>query len=451
MDPSLPVAVAILAATSAARAEEAPAFRAVRADEDYGYLRNAPDRAGLDRLRYIPLGNAAYLSLGGEARLRVDAGSAPRFGIGNETADTFALGRLLLSGDLHLDSAVRVYGELGLHHDLGKRAAAALTDRNGVDAQVLFVDLTPATGWRLRLGRQELQLNPTQRFVAVREGPNIRQSFDGVRITRTIGNLKLDAFHLQPVVLSPGAFDDTRSRSQRFYGLYAANRMSPHDNLDAYVLGLERDGARFGSITGDERRISLGARLVGSRGPIDYEAEGVAQSGRFAGRQIRAFAASAGGGYTMDHRWKPRLGLRLDLGSGDSDPTDQRLETFNPMFPKGAYFNETGLTSWGNLTALRASLGIAPARTVALEASYTAHRCTTRADAIYLQPLTALAPTCGDRSKSLGGATQLDGTWQVNRNLKIQAQLVHRTAGETLRVLAGRRTNLAVLFAQFRF
>ncbi|ATC32010.1 alginate export family protein [Caulobacter vibrioides] len=451
MKPSLPVLLAILATAGAARADEVPAFKSVRADEDYSYLRNAADRAGLDRLRYIPLGYTAYLGLGGEARLRVDAGSAPRFGIGNETADTFALGRLLLSGDLHLAPAVRVYGELGLHRDLGKRAAPAPTDRDSVDAQVLFVDLTPAPGWRLRLGRQELQLNPTQRFVAVREGPNVRQSFDGARVTRTIRNLKLDAFHLQPVVLSPGAFDDTRNRNQRFYGLYVATRLSPHDNLDAYVMGLERDGARFGAITGDERRISLGARLAGSRGPIDYEAEGVAQDGRFAGRQIRAFAASAGGGYTLDHHWKPRLGLRLDLGSGDSDPTDQRLETFNPMFPKGAYFNETGLTSWGNLTALRASLGLAPARTVALEASYTAHRCQTRADAIYLQPLTALAPTCGDRSKSLGGAAQLDGTWQVNRNLKIQAQLVHRTAGETLRGLGGRRANLAVLFAQFRF
>lgn len=444
-------ALAILAAAGVARAQETPAFKPVRADEDYAYLRTVPDRAGFDPLRYIPLGDEAYLGLGGEARWRVDAGSAPRFGLGRETADTFALGRLLVSGDLHLGPAIRAYGELGLHRDLGKRAAPSPTDRDGLDAQVLFVDLTPAPGWRLRLGRQELQLNPTQRFVAVREGPNIRQSFDGVRVTRTVGNLKLDAFHLQPVVLSPGVFDDKRSRSQRFYGLYVTTRLSPQAGLDTYLLGLERDGARFGSITGDERRVSLGARLAGSVGPVDYEAEGVAQGGRFAGRRIRAFAASAGGGYTLERPWKPRLGLRLDLGSGDSDPTDQRLETFNPMFPKGAYFNETGLTSWGNLIALRASLGVTPARALSLEASYTAHRCRTRADAIYLQPLTPLVPRCGGPSKDLGGAAQLDGTWQVSRNLKLQGQLVHHTAGEALRVRGGKAVTFATLVAQVRF
>ena len=74
-----------------------------------------------------------------------------------------------------------MYGELGLHRDLGKGEAPAITDRDGLDAQVLFVDVTPAEHWRLRLGRQELSFNPTQRFVSVREGPNIRQSFDGAR------------------------------------------------------------------------------------------------------------------------------------------------------------------------------------------------------------------------------------------------------------------------------
>lgn len=445
------LALAILVAASAARAAEAPAFKPVRADETYGYLRDVADRTGLDPLRYIPLGDQAYLSLGGEARLRVDTVDHPHFGLGGEPSDTFALGRLLLSGDLHLGQTVRLYGELGVHRDIGKRGAPAPTDRDGLDAQALFVDVAPARGWRLRLGRQELQLNPTQRFIAVREAPNIRQAFDGVRVTRDVVGLKLDAFYLQPVVVQAGAFDDRASRTQRFYGLYASTRRSPRQTLDIYLLGFERDGARFGAVTGDERRVSLGVRLAGTQGAVDYEAEGVVQGGRFAGRRIDAFAASAGGGYTLDRPWKPRLGLRLDLGSGDKDPTDDRLGTFNPMFPKGGYSNETGLISWGNLAALRASLGVAPARAVNLEASYTAHDRWTGADAIYLQPLVPLAPAGRDRSRNVGGAVQLDGIWQVDRNLKLQAQWAHQAAGPAIRALGGHATSLAVVFAQLRF
>jgi hypothetical protein len=315
----------------------------------------------------------------------------------------------------------------------------------------LFVDVTPASGWRLRLGRQELQLNPTQRFVAVREAPNIRQSFDGARVTRAVGALKLDAFYLQPVVASLGAFDDTRNRAQRFYGVYASTRLSPRQSLDLYALGLERDAVRFGTVTGDERRTSLGARLSGTEGAIDYEVEGVVQGGRFAGRRIRAFAASVGGGYTLDQPWRPRLGLRLDAGSGDKDPTDGRLGTFNPMFPKGAYFNETGLFSWGNLAALRASIGVAPRKTISLEASYTVHRLWTSADAIYLQPLVPLAAARGGASRGVGDAMQLDASWQVNRNFKLQGQLARQEAGAAVRALGGKPVDLAVLFVQFRF
>lgn len=446
------VATVLLSALAgAAQAAEAPAFKPVRSDEDYGYLRNVSERAGLDPIRYIPLSEAVYLGLGGEARLRIDSIDAPRFGLGGEKADTFALGRLLLSGDLHLGSAVRVYGELGLHRDFGKRDAPSVTDRDGLDAQVLFADIAPAEGWRVRLGRQELQLNPTQRFIAVREAPNVRQSFDGVRVTRTNGHLKLDAFYLQPVVISPGAFNDARSRTQRFYGLYASTKLSSRQTLDVYALGLERDDVRFGKLTGDERRVSVGARLAGTAGAVDYEAEGMVQRGQFAGRRIRAFAASAGGGYTLTQPWKPRLGLRLDLGSGDKDPSDGKLGTFNPMFPKGAYFNETGLTSWANLVALRTSLGVAPRNDVSLEASYAVHRRWTGADAIYLQPLVPLAPASGDRSRNVGDAVQLDGAWQVSRNLKLQVELVRQAAGPAVRALGGRPVSLAALFAQVRF
>lgn len=451
MKRAAPLVLAALASAGVARAAEPPAFKLVRSDEDYGYLREVQDRQGLDALRYVPLGDGAYVGFGGEARLRMDAVDTPRFGLGGAKTDTFALGRLLLSGDLHLGHAVRVYGELGLHHDYDKKDKPAATDRDDLDAQVLFVDVTPVSGWRVRLGRQELQLNPTQRFVAVREAPNIRQSFDGARITRTAGPMKLDAFYLQPVVISTGAFDDTRSRTQRFYGLYASTRLSPRQTLDLYALGLERDAVRFATVTGDERRTSLGARLSGTEGQIDYEAEGVVQGGRFAGRRIRAFAASAAGGYTLNRSWKPRLGLRLDVGSGDRDATDEKLGTFNPMFPKGAYFNETGLFSWGNLAALRASLGVAPSKTVSVEASYTLHRLWTAADAIYLQPLVPLAAAHPGFSKDVGDAAQLDVAWQVTRNVKLQGQLARQDAGPAVRTLGGEPVNLAVLFAQFRF
>ncbi len=442
----------VLASGGVGHAADAPPFKLIRSDESYAYLADKP-RQGLDDLRYIPLGPDAYLSLGGEARLRVDSYDAPRFGIAGEQPDLYALGRALFSADLHLGSRVRVYGELGLHRDVDKKDPPAVSDRDGLDAQVAFVDVTPDADrrWRLRLGRQEMALNATQRFVSVREGPNIRQSFDGARVSRQTADLRLDAFYVHPVTIQTGAFDDSSNRDQRFYGVYVSRTLSKAVSLDVYAFELDRDGVRYGAVRGDERRASYGVRLAGKRGAVDYDAEGVIQGGRFAGRDIRAWAGSVGGGYTLTQPWSPRLGLRVDAGSGDKDPGDGELGTFNPLFPRGAYFNETSLTSWSNLVAVRPSLGLAPRRDVSLELSYLMRWRQTGADAIYLQPSTPLAPAGPNRSKAVGNALQLDATWQASRNLKIQGQLVHQSADDAVRALGGRAVDFAMLIVQTRF
>ncbi|WP_165187115.1 alginate export family protein [Caulobacter soli] len=443
---------AALAVGGVGHAADAPPFKLIRSDESYAYLANKPGQ-GLDDLRYIPLGPDAYLSLGGEARLRVDSFDAPRFGIGGAQSDLYGLGRALFSADLHLGSRVRVYGELGLHRDFDKKDPPAVSDRDGLDAQVAFLDVTPDADrrWRLRLGRQEMSLNTSQRFVSVREGPNIRQSFDGVRLSRQTAGLRLDAFYLHPVTIQTGAFDDSGNRDQQFYGVYVSKTLSKTVSLDVYAFELDRDGVRYGAVRGDERRGSYGARLAGKNGAIDYEAEGLVQRGRFAGRDIHAWGGSLGGGYTLARAWSPRLALRLDAGSGDKDASDGELGTFNPLFPRGAYFNESGLTSWSNLVAVRPSLGLAPRRDVSLELSYLMRWRQTGADAVYLQPSTPLAPAGPNRSKAVGGAIQMDATWQVNRNLKLQAQLVHQSADDAIQALGGRAVDFAMLIVQTRF
>jgi len=448
---SAAILAAALLSAAATQAAEPPPLKLVRSDEDYGYLKSSPRLTGLDPLRHIALNSDAYLSLGGEARLRLDTIDAPRFGVGEAQADSFALARMLVSADLHLNSTVRVYGELGLHHDLGKREAPAITDRDGLDAQVLFFDLKPDVHWRLRLGRQELNFSQTQRFVSVREGPNIRQSFDGARLTYVATGLKIDAFYTHPIAIEPGAFNDSHSPSQSFWGFYAATTVGKGVSLDVYNLNLDRDRVRFGAATGDERRRSVGARLAGKSGAIDYEVEGMVQRGHFAGQDIRAWGGSAGAGYTFAAPWTPRLSVRRDVGSGDDDPADGKLETFNPLFPKGAYFSEAGLIAWSNLSAWRIALAAAPTKTVSVEVSHTDRRRQAAHDAIYLQPLAALTGGGASTAKAVSEDWQADLGWQVTRNVKLSLEAVHAEVGAAVRAAGGRNVDFAMAIVQFRF
>ncbi|MGH8727269.1 MAG: alginate export family protein [Burkholderiales bacterium] len=67
----------------------------------------------------------------------------------------------------------------------------------------------------------------------------------------------------------------------------------------------------------------------------------VGQFGDFGDADIRAWTVASAFGFTFgDLPLKPRLGLHADIASGDDDPNDGTLRTFNAMLPKLNYLTE---------------------------------------------------------------------------------------------------------------
>jgi hypothetical protein len=345
---------------------------------------------------------------------------------------------------------VRIFAQLGAHEAGGKQVLAP-PDEDRLDVQQLFVELRPAAGLVARVGRQEMMLSPLQRFVSFRDGTNVRQTFDGGRLTWIRGRWRVEAFATRPVTLERGIFDNSANRAQMFTGLYASHRLGGAGGtmtLDGYWLMLDRDNLP----TGRERRHSIGARFAGTHGATDWDAEALYQFGDGGGRDIRAWAASADLGYSIAAApLRPRLGLRFDAGSGDSDPADGRLGAFFPLFPSGPYFNEANLTSWTNLVALRPSVRIQPERRLTLQAAVQFKWRENAADAVYIGPSTPLAATRTNRARTIGQAWTLDANFQLNRNLALRAYYLHHSAGAAMSRAGGRDANFAMASATLRF
>jgi hypothetical protein len=148
-------------------------------------------------LKYIPLNSdgSVNLSLGGELRERFEYYSEPAFGLRGLDEDSCLLHRLMLSADLHAGQYFHPFLQLGNHLKTGKQAARSPSDVDEFDVQQAFVDLilNAPVKLMLRAGRQEITFG-SGRLVSVREGANVRRSFDGARLTFASGPAIFDAF-----------------------------------------------------------------------------------------------------------------------------------------------------------------------------------------------------------------------------------------------------------------
>lgn len=445
--------------------EKAPtAYKAQRSDEDYRYLRDPERRTDLwDRFKLIPLGRdpSTYVTLGGELRGRFESYHNPDFNFdGTEKRNTYLLRRTLLHADLHLGPSLRIFGQLGSSNGFGEAIPLGPTQEDRFDAQQGFVDLMLPLGagrgsLTLRGGRQEMAFG-SSRLVSVREGPNVRLSFDGARAfwRSEESGFRVDAFATRPVELREGIFEDRSNPRQAFWGVYATGplaMLAPNLSADLYYLGYKRDRARFAQGTADERRHTFGTRLFGKAGNWDWDFEAAYQTGSFGRAEIGAFTIASETGYTFANLpWAPRLALKADIASGDARAGDAQLGTFNPLFPKLPYFTEATLNAPANLMDVYPSLTLAPSSGINLTVGWDflwRHRT---GDAFYLPPLVAIEGTVGE-GRFIGHQVQVLAQWQATRHLELRAAYTHFTAGKTIRKAGGRDVDFVLLSAAYKW
>jgi hypothetical protein len=339
-----------------------PSLDAFRLDEDWSFLSASDNRTdALDRIKYIPVNDdpSSFLSFGGEARDRYEWFSDDLWNGGASDPNGYHLLRLMLHGQARF-GAVRVFGELKSNLAEGKSTELRPSDEDRLDLHQAFFEWRSSAsgdGWLTRVGRQELNYG-SSRIITMREGPNVRQSFDAILARVKTGTWKIDLFYGRPAETRPGQFDDRTNNRQLVYGLYAVKVVpAGGPNFDFYVLGYGRKDARFDQLTGDETRYSVGSRIWGKRGRLDYNFEAVWQWGDIGPASIRAWTVASDTGVALAEKGALRAFLKANAISGDRDPHDSELNTFNALYPRGAYFGDISIVGPANLLNLHPGIG----------------------------------------------------------------------------------------------
>src|SRR5687768_3920495 len=180
-------------------------YKPLRFDEDWGQVCDEV------RPKCWRIHEAPTLTLGAEARIRAQHYGPDNFGIGRGS-DSHVLFRGLAHGDLRVGKHVQAFVQFGVYDEAGRAGGPVSTDQSSPDLQQGFLAWS-GDMFSLRVGRQEMTLG-TSRLVSVREGPNIRLAFDGIRTSWGHGPHRIDGFAFRPVLNKPGAFDDSVTKSQ---------------------------------------------------------------------------------------------------------------------------------------------------------------------------------------------------------------------------------------------
>jgi hypothetical protein len=434
---------AVAASNSCAR----PAVMFNRWQENWSALANpCVPRRPFDSLKYIPLfGNPdAYISLGMVLRERLETNDAPLFGLGSGRDDTYVLQRLEVHADVRLGPHVQVFTQFEDARPFGKDNVTPV-DKNPLDLRQAFVAITAPLGpgtFKFRVGRQEMAFD-LQRFISVRDGPNVRQAFDAIWADYETGPWRWIAYATQPVQYRDNTdFDDVSNRNLTFSGVRVERKGVGPGDLSAYYSRYNRSNAHFLDATGDEHRDVFDARYTGTVEHFDWDVEGMYQSGHIGDKTIGAWAVGSLAGYTLATvPWTPRIGIQVDAASGDSHPGDGRLGTFNALFPNGYYFALAGYTGYTNLIHVKPSLIVKPNSKLTLLAGVGLQWRQTTADAVYQQGAAVVPGTAGHGSRWTGFYTQLRADWAVSANLAAALEAVHFQVGQSLRDLGARNAD----------
>jgi len=443
--------LAVFFSSAIAVAQNKQSFRQLRYDEDYLYLSTDSSMDWYHSMKYNPLfGKQNYLSIGGDIRYQFLKFSNEGWGEDPDD-DGYLLTRYLLHGDLHLGKQFRTFVQLQSSLANGMEKSPSPVDENQLDLHQAFVDIVPFTNkmrtTTIRAGRQEM-LFGSQRLVAVRDGPNNRQSFDALRLIHTTKNLRGDLFFSHYVQSRRGIFDDGFQKKLVFWGAYIVrNRLPVIKNLDVYYFGIRKEKAVFDDGSGKELRHSIGSRIWNSSHSFRYDLEGLYQFGKFNEAAIDAWTLSINAGYKFK-RWrrKPELGLKTEIISGDRQYGDNKLQTFNPLFPRGGYFGLISLIGPVNLVDIHPSVAVDFTSDLLIEADcdiFFRHRVN---DGIYGPNVALIYSGKGSRRYFVGNQYSTDLIYTPNHFLSFRAELTWFKAGSFLKE-SGRGED--ILFAAF--
>lgn len=329
-------------------------------------------------LSHVP--TPSWLALSGEIRVRGEHRSG--LGYVSGASDGYALVRTRLNVDVRPHALLRLSAQ-------GQDARApGMTNPSGVfrdpfDLRQAYVRVGRDEGGpvAVTVGRQ-LLVYADQRLIGPLDWTNTARAFDAAKLELRTRWLDLDVFASSVVVNDPTERPNESDFDFGFHGVYGRVRTGTTQIfVEPFIFW--RSAPSAGAATGTDR-YTAGARLLGRRGDFDAALTVVEQWGERGADEISARGVLASTGYTLGTAGSPRVYAEYNYASGDSDPADGTVESFDDMYPTAhLYYGYNDLVGLRNLHNVRVGASVAPWRGLTVQVDVHGFVLAERTDHLY--------------------------------------------------------------------
>lgn len=332
----------------------------------------------------------------------------------------------------------------------------------------------------LKVGRQELSYGD-ERLVGVSDWTNYARSFDAAKVIYKGKGFSFEAFASTPVIITRSKYDQSdlfngneTHRDLVFSGGYLTFDSLPFGTLDLYSFVLDQANGNVGNTQPSLRAalpkgsladrsdfVTLGSRIKGDPKKLhgwEFAGEAAWQGGKVRDLNLNAFAINAGVGYNfLDTSWQPRLFVEYNYASGDDNPADRDIGTFQNLFPTNhKFYGIMDLFSWQNMQDVHATFSVQPTKTITAQVDYYAHWLADNNDAWYrsngistVRPLSAAAQNAGTYQ---GSEIDVILTWKPKKWFQLQGGYAHFFAGDYLKATGAHDdANFGYVMTTFKF
>lgn len=301
-----------------------------------------------EKIKDINLGNKNSLSFGGSYRFQAESYINEDFKNTSDQDNLWLLHRTLVHAHYKAGDRFEIFGELNSSLTTGKENPISV-DKNELNVNQLFARYRFNDQWNILAGRQNMRLG-SGRLIDVREGPNVRLSFDMAQLQFKNKNTEITGFHAIPVQIKPFIFDDNDfDTNETLTALIWKQNWTERSATDFYILYKKENDKKWSAAPADDKRTSIGIRHSGKWNSFIYDNEFVYQFGKFGSENISAWTASLNIQKEFESQQPFNIGLKAAAISGDKSPGDSTLSTFDALYPRGAYFGKVAKFGPSNL------------------------------------------------------------------------------------------------------